>query len=363
MNGSSFSHLDKSISFRKLLLKEAGVRFQPVDGTFEITSRCNLSCGMCYIHNSLVDSSSELSADVWVNLGKSAADAGMVFLLLTGGEVFARADFFHLYLPLTRLGLYLSVYTNGTLVTREIADRLSESPPHCIEITLYGSTQETYESMTGVKGSFSRCMKGIENLLSSGISTLKLKSTLTQINYRELQEMMNLSNSLGLDFTSSWLLTQNRSHAAPSLDKFRLSTDQLRSIESFYKDNGYPKAKNLIGNAKADKSAANPGDAFYCNAGKSSFSITPEGLMTPCNSISALHSHPLQSGFLKAWEELRQKMQAVPKSPTCADTSCQYYEFCPWCPANGFVETGSYTDPVPYFCEMARTRHAFWNSP
>ena len=76
----------------------------------------------------------ELSATQWLELARQAIDNGMVFLLLTGGEVFLRPDFFALYTPLTRMGLIL------TLVTDAIAQRLAEAPPSRTEITLYGAT-------------------------------------------------------------------------------------------------------------------------------------------------------------------------------------------------------------------------------
>ena len=47
------------------------------------------------------------------------------------------------------------------MITPAIADTLVEWPPFAIEITLYGRTRETYERLTGVPGSFDRCMRGI----------------------------------------------------------------------------------------------------------------------------------------------------------------------------------------------------------
>ena len=98
--------------------------------------------------------------DQWLELARQAVDNGMVFLLLTGGEVFLRPDFFEIYTPLTRMGLVLTLFTNGTLITDEIASRLAEAPPSRTEITLYGATAETYEAVTGIPGSYARCISG-----------------------------------------------------------------------------------------------------------------------------------------------------------------------------------------------------------
>ena len=126
---------------------------QPLNGTFELTQRCNLNCAMCYVRQPIGERSclaAELSPSQWLKLALEAKQAGLVFLVLTGGEVFLRPDFFDVYEPLTQLGLVLSIFTNGTLVTDETALRLSEAPPSRVDVTLYGATAATYEAITGV---------------------------------------------------------------------------------------------------------------------------------------------------------------------------------------------------------------------
>ena len=141
---------------KELQRRAAAIR-QPVNGVFELTERCNLSCQMCYVRHPARDiamRSKELSAAEWLTLAHDAVDNGMVLLLLTGGEVFLRRDFFEIYLPLTRMGLILTLFTNGTLVTDRIAQRLGEAPPSLTQITLYGATAATYEAVTGVHGGY-----------------------------------------------------------------------------------------------------------------------------------------------------------------------------------------------------------------
>jgi len=169
------------------LHRRAAARRQPVNGTFELTERCNLTCRMCYVRQAPGDAArraQELSAAAWLDLARQAADHGMVFLLLTGGEVFLRPDFFEIYTPLTRLGLILTLFTNGTLITEARAARLAEAPPSRTEITLYGATAATYEAVTGVPGGYARCCAGIEALVKHRVP-LGLKTTLTHFAIHE----------------------------------------------------------------------------------------------------------------------------------------------------------------------------------
>mgnify|MGYP000497106757 CR=1 FL=1 len=69
-------------------------------------------------------------------------------------------------------------------------------PPTGVEITLYGATPETYESVTGVPGSYERCMSGIERLREAGIR-LGLKTVLMVPNRHELHQIGHMAKTLG----------------------------------------------------------------------------------------------------------------------------------------------------------------------
>ena len=85
-------------------------------------------------------------------------EAGCLWLLFTGGEIFARGEFLDIYTHAKQKGLLVTLFTNGTLINPKIADFLVHWRPFAIEITLYGRTKETYERVTGIPGSYERCM-------------------------------------------------------------------------------------------------------------------------------------------------------------------------------------------------------------
>ena len=160
MNASqgSYSALSARIS------RQARGSRLPTNGTIEITHRCPLACAHCYNNLPVGDREAlrrELSTDELRRIIDEIADAGCLWLLFTGGEIFARKDFLEIYTHAEQRGLLVSLFTNGTQVTPAIADYLAIWRPFAIEITLYGRTRETYERLTGVPGSFDRCMRGI----------------------------------------------------------------------------------------------------------------------------------------------------------------------------------------------------------
>ena len=109
----------------KYLTAKAAARKIPLSGVFELTSRCNFNCKMCYIHGmENMDSlrKDELSLAEWLSIAREAKKEGLLFLLLTGGEAMLRDDFAELYEALAKMGFRLVINTNGSMVTDEILD-------------------------------------------------------------------------------------------------------------------------------------------------------------------------------------------------------------------------------------------------
>jgi len=341
------------------LHRRAAKRRQPVNGVFELTERCNLACRMCYVRQAPGDAArrtKELSAVVWLELARQAVDNGMVFLLLTGGEVFLCPDIFELYTPLTRLGLILTLITNGTLITNAVAARLAEAPPSRTEITLYGATAATYEAVTGVRGSYARCCAGIEALIKHRVP-LVLKSTLTRRNVGELEAMRQMAHAWGLPFSASWLLSKRRDGAQSEVEDCRMSAAECVALEATDRAS----ASEWTEAALRESSLGNDHN-FYCQAGKAAFVVNPLGEMSACINLLFPAARPLEIGFRAAWEQVQHFVdQAPPLAQTCL--ACDACAFCPRCPAWSQLETGTLTEPVPYLCEIARARKERYVQP
>jgi len=252
--------------------------------------------------------------------------AGMVFLLLTGGEVFLRPDFFEIYSPLTRMGLILTLFTNGTLVTDRIAERLAEAPPALTQITLYGATAATYEAVTGVPGGYARCCAGIEALLKQRVP-FDLRTTITQQNAGELEAMRQMAHQWGVSFSGAWMLMQRRDGNASRVENCRLSARECVSLEA----EDRASADEWIETASRDISGKRESN-FNCQAGKSLFVVNSYGEMNLCVSLAKPAARPLDIGFRAAWEALQRFVDEAPP-PAAACVACDARKFCPRCPA------------------------------
>jgi radical SAM protein with 4Fe4S-binding SPASM domain len=341
------------------MLRRAALNHQPAYGAFELTDRCNLSCRMCFVRQAagdLTQVAKELPAYAWLELAHQAVDNGMVFLLLTGGEVFVRRDFFEIYEPLTRMGLVLSLFTNGTLITKDIARRLAQAPPSRTEITLYGATADTCEAVTGRPGSYAACCAGIEALVSHGIP-LGLKTTITRQNVGELEAMRQMAHNWGVPFSASWLLARRPDLTPSEVEDCRLSASEGVWLEATDRASADEWTEVAL-----RETATGSRHNFYCHAGKAAFVINPAGEMNVCLVLNQPAARPLRTGFAEAWKQVLQYVEAAP-APASECRDCDALAYCGRCPAWSFMETGTLTDPVPYLCEIARARKERYGQP
>src|SRR2546423_2222459 len=175
----------------------------PLEAAIEVTRRCPLECLHCYNNLPMGDLDArrrEMSKEEHFQLLDELAQMGTFWLLYTGGEIFARKDFLEIYTYAKKKGFLITLFTNGTIITQEIADYLEEWPPFAIEITLYGRTRETYEALTAVSGSYDRCLRRIRLLRERGLP-LKLKTVATSVNKHEVLAMKHFAEEeLGVEF-------------------------------------------------------------------------------------------------------------------------------------------------------------------
>ena len=165
----------------------------PLNIHYELTSKCNLNCIHCYVVKS--EKKKELEYEEVKDLLDQLAEAGALYLDLTGGEVLTRKDFFKIARYARKRHFVLKILTGGTLITESVADRIAELYPLTIEISLYGATPKVHDSITRVPGSFEKTLKGIELLKQRKVAVV-LKTMLMKPNYSELEKVFHLGEKL-----------------------------------------------------------------------------------------------------------------------------------------------------------------------
>lgn len=356
--------LDKLYSQLVLVAREER---KLLSASFELTARCNLQCKMCYVCQSANDVSSmakELTAEQWICLAKEARNMGLLFLTLTGGEVFIREDFREIYENLMRMGFIITIYTNGTMITPEIVNWLAAMPPYKVSITVYGASRETYKEVTGSADGYDRTVRVIDSLLSRNIPT-DIKTTVVQGNNSDYDKLLDFAQKRKLVLGVVNYVSPRREGNTTNPIGNRLSPQELLEYEIHINERdmelGLSKREEKSGvedpviplDVKYNETM-DGNEAFHCLAGKTAAWVTSDGRLLPCGLLDTMKAFPLEIGFEAAWAEIKNKCSQISPCKECQE--CPYDSFCEHCPARLLKETGHYDRSAPYLCELARKR-------
>ena len=339
----------------------------PLSFELEITARCNMSCRHCYINLQANDAEAladELPAAEILDIASQAADLGAVWCLITGGEPLLRKDFTEIYLGLKRLGLLVSVFTNGALINKNHVKLFKKYPPRDIELTVYGVTPEIYESVTRKAGSFKAFSNALQLLRNADVP-FRLKAMAIQSNLHEQQEIAKFCCAWTKDFFRFDPQLHLRFDGDPTrnaeIRAERLAPAQIVALEEADERRITAMRKNCdsLIDQKPTRSSSNL--LLQCGAGLGSFNVGYDGCFRLCSSLWADGTtYDLKAGSLhEAWHDfvpqvrnLRTKSQEF--NQKCG--KCDLYNLCLWCPANEHLETGELSGVSTYFCEVANER-------
>ena len=164
---------------KRLVDKATQLRI-PISASFELTPLCNLSCDMCYVRmnaHEVAMHGSLRSMDEWLKTAEELKAMGTLFILLTGGEPLLYPQFNELYLALREMGFILTINTNATFITEEVAELFSRVKPRRLNVSLYGGYNETYQDLCHISNGYDRCIQGLQLLKRYHIDT-KLNLTI-----------------------------------------------------------------------------------------------------------------------------------------------------------------------------------------
>jgi radical SAM protein with 4Fe4S-binding SPASM domain len=167
---------------------------KPLIVGLNFTKACNLRCKLCGTEagEPLED---EMNTYEIFRIIDNLAEAGVMHLSFGGGEPTVRKDLFEVANYASRCIRSVGVVTNGYLVDKEFAWKLIDSGVGQVMISLDGAKAETHDFNRG-NGSYEKAVQAIKNCLNVGLST-RISFTISQANYNELPEMINLATELG----------------------------------------------------------------------------------------------------------------------------------------------------------------------
>ena len=209
----------------------------PMSIQWGVTSNCNLRCKHCYYAETKdkFTSKNDLSTEQALDLIDFFDELNAFHIILTGGEPFLRKDIFKIIKKLKSKNMILYVHTNGTLIDKKTAQKLSEllTPQmDIVQVSLDGYSDNVHDSTRG-KDSYNYTIDGIKNLIEAGIKTY-CNCTITSLNLSEVPKLYRLSQELGVEnFSVSKFRNccESQKYLVPDFGKLLELMNQLLDIE------------------------------------------------------------------------------------------------------------------------------------
>lgn len=309
--------------FYKQVWEKAFAEGIPISGTFELTPRCNFNCKMCYVHlkeDQISKHGKELSADEWLRIAKEAKEAGTTWLCITGGEPLLHPEFSKIWKGLSQMGFFLTLQTNGSLIKGDILKLLEEYPPRQVKITLYGSNDEVYEAVCGIKDGFARVNDGIHTLMSMGIP-VTLVSTIIEQNAKDVEKMAFYAYMHQLPWISTSSIKNSERH-----DGIDVSSLQVKKkLEQNWKDDVRKRLK------KGNYFKRNQKPCTYCRDYRIGYWILWDGTMRFCSMMNEPNISICNQSFQESWMQLLRYEETLDWPDRCK--SCNAFEICAKCAA------------------------------
>lgn len=182
------------------------------------TDLCNLQCKSCWQRDpnfKHLDSSYQLSADLFLDVVEQAIELGVEeFEITGGGEPLMRKE---LVLAAMRkikgAKLVGNLTTNGTLFKEKDLNVITQLGWDQLTISLDGATAETHDYLRGKKGSFEQIMTSLRQLNDLKERTgkekprLKFNCVVSNQNYDQLEDLVELAHELDVEEVSFESLT------------------------------------------------------------------------------------------------------------------------------------------------------------
>jgi pyrroloquinoline quinone biosynthesis protein E len=190
----------------------------------ELTHACPLHCPYCSNPLELTKRSAELSTVEWARVFAEAAELGVVFAHLSGGEPLLRPDLAELVGAAESAGIYTQLVTSGLALTRARLESLIAAGLRSIQLSIQDATASSSDRIAGRAASFTAKERAAEVIREAGLP-LGLNVVLHRQNLDRIEELIELGERWGAERIElantqfyGWAL-RNRSALLPTRDQ------------------------------------------------------------------------------------------------------------------------------------------------
>jgi radical SAM protein with 4Fe4S-binding SPASM domain len=322
-------------------------KYVPLVVSWNVTSRCNLKCSHCYMSADENKPKDDLSTDAAKMLIHQIIEVSRPLLILSGGEPLLREDIFEIIRYGADRGLKMGMGSNGMLIDHEVAKKLKAAGMGTVAISLDSSIPERHDEFRGVKGCWQKAVNAIQALKENDVQ-VQVNATVTRQNYSEVDEIMSLTEKLGVDnFHLFFLVPTGRGakieDITPKMYEEMITRTLAQTInhKMNVKPSCAPQFMRVAKQQGIDMSRWIRG----CVAGLYYCRIYPSGEVTPCPYLPINLGNIRDRSFRDIWfnsEVFRAMRDFDQLKGKCG--ACDFRDVCGGCRARAYGVSTDYMD-------------------
>lgn len=320
----------------------------PISAHLDVTYRCNERCIHCYLDH---DDHGEMTTAEIKDVLDQLCEAGVFFLVLSGGEVFMRRDFLEIVEYARGLQFNVKVKTNAVMIGAAEAIKLRELGVEQVQVSLYSHRPEVHDAITKLPGSFRRTVNAVRFLKSKRVK-VTVANVLMTANMFDSAGTIALARELDVPYTLDPTITP-KIDGDTSILALRAPSTQLKQVF---------RTPELVGNVEEFCAPPPPPgedvkDDYPCSAGHTACYISPYGDVFPCVQFPLPSGNVRRQRFIDIWRnspELNEvRSIRAGDLPTCS--RCSHVGTCTRCPGLAYME-GNMRGPSTADCEKSYHR-------
>ncbi|MDA0525009.1 MoaA/NifB/PqqE/SkfB family radical SAM enzyme [Methanococcoides alaskense] len=299
--------------FKRLLFAETQIalgKYVPETVSFEITRNCNCNCDHCIMSEG--EEEGDLDTATIKKAIDEALDMGAVVITFTEGDPLLREDIFELIEYVDKDKAIVNIYTPGTEMTAEVAQKLKEIGLHNLLISIYSTVPEEHDSVRKLEGAFEKATGAIKYGLDAGL-LVTMCTHVSPKNMEKLESMYQFATELGVHEFSLWESVPKRPEDPIITDK-----DRDRIMEMYRRINASKDGPRIFANTYFE------GEMLGCMAGQRWLHVCVEGSVKPCPYIPFSFGNIQTDSLRSIWSKIRKVSDFKGERHTCLMQEKEY---------------------------------------